>query len=75
MSVTSSSSTTAAGPIASATRFRETFPTHEAAHKAAAAAAAEQRAPGETTSIEYETPDGQWREENARAATTGRKPT
>jgi hypothetical protein len=44
----------------------ETFPTHEAAHKAAVAAAAEQRAPGETSSIEYETPDSQWREERAR---------
>ena len=44
----------------------ETFPSHDAAHKAAVAAAAEQRAPGETTSIEYETPDSQWREERAR---------
>ena len=44
----------------------ETYPTHKLAHQAAAAAAAEQRAPGETTSIEYETPDGQWREETAR---------
>jgi hypothetical protein len=46
--------------------FSETFPTREAAHKAAAAAAAEQRVPGETASIEYETSDGQWREESAR---------
>jgi hypothetical protein len=46
--------------------FSETFPTQEAAHKAAAAAAAEQRAPGETTPIQYETPEGEWREESAR---------
>jgi hypothetical protein len=44
----------------------ETFPSRKLAHKAAAAAAAEQRAPGETSSIEYETPDGEWREESAR---------
>jgi hypothetical protein len=46
--------------------FSETFPTREAAHKAAAAAAGEQRAPGENTPIQYETPDGEWREESAR---------
>jgi hypothetical protein len=46
--------------------FSETFPTHEAAHRAAAAAAAEQRAPGSTTPIEYETTKGEWREETAR---------
>jgi len=44
----------------------ETFATRALAHRAAAAAAGEQRAPGETTSIEYETPDGEWRQENAR---------
>jgi hypothetical protein len=33
---------------------------------AANAAAAEQRAPGETTSIQYETADGSWREEASR---------
>ena len=44
----------------------ETFATRALAHQAAAAAAGEQRAPGETTSIEYETPDGEWREETAR---------
>ena len=44
----------------------ETFGSRELAHKAAARAAAEQRAPGETTPIQYETPDGKWREESAR---------
>jgi hypothetical protein len=44
----------------------ETYPSRALAHKAAAAAAAEQRAPGETASIEYETPDGQWHEERSR---------
>ena len=44
----------------------ETYPSRTLAHKAAEAAAAEQRVPGETSSIEYETPDGQWREERAR---------
>jgi uncharacterized protein DUF2188 len=48
--------------------YSETFPTREAAHKAAAAAAGEQRAPGETTPIEYETPDGKWREETAKGS-------
>ena len=43
----------------------ESYPSRDLAHKAAAAAAGEQRAPGETTSIEYETPDGKWREERA----------
>ena len=44
----------------------ETFASRALAHKAAEAAAAEQRAPGETTSIEYETPEGEWREERSR---------
>jgi hypothetical protein len=43
--------------------FSETFPTHEAAVAAAKAAAAEQRVPGETVGIEYETADGIWHEE------------
>ena len=43
----------------------ETFPSRLLAHKAAEAAAAEQRVPGETSSIEYETPDGKWREERS----------
>jgi hypothetical protein len=43
--------------------FSETFPTHEAAHSAAARAAAEQRRPGETAGIEYEDADGRWHEE------------
>ena len=46
--------------------FSETFPTHEAAHDAAARAAGEQRVPGESGAIEYEDPAGQWHEETAR---------
>ena len=43
--------------------FSETFPTHDAAHAAAARAAAEQRQPGETTGIEFEDASGHWRTE------------
>lgn len=41
----------------------ETFPTHEAALAAARIAAAEQKVPGETVGIEYETEDGVWHRE------------
>jgi hypothetical protein len=41
----------------------ETFPTHDAALEAARTAAAEQRVPGETVGIQYETADGIWHEE------------
>ncbi len=41
----------------------ETFPTHEAAHAAAARAAQEQRAPGQAGPIEYEDSSGRWHEE------------
>ncbi len=43
----------------------ETFPTHELAHAAAARAAGEQRAPGESGPIQYEDSAGEWREEQA----------
>ena len=43
--------------------FSETFPSYDAALAAAKHAAAEQRVPGETVSIEYETADGVWHEE------------
>ncbi|MGZ8401507.1 MAG: hypothetical protein ACXWVI_09440 [Methyloceanibacter sp.] len=43
--------------------FSEAFPTHAAALAAAKTAAAEQRVPGETVGIEYETADGVWHEE------------
>jgi hypothetical protein len=46
--------------------FSETFPSHDAAAKAAGRAAAEQRAPGETAEIEYETKAGKWKVEHAR---------
>jgi hypothetical protein len=43
----------------------ETYASRALAHKAAESAAAEQRAPGETSSIEYETSDGKWHEERS----------
>ena len=43
--------------------FSETFPSHEAALEAARRAAGEQRVPGETVGIQYETKDGVWHEE------------
>lgn len=45
--------------------FSETFPTHDAALKAAQRVAAEQRVVGETTGISYEDEQGRWREEVA----------
>ncbi len=41
----------------------ETFTTHDAALAAAQRAAGEQKVPGETVGIEYETADGVWHEE------------
>ena len=43
--------------------FSETFTTHKAALEAARTAAGEQRVPGETVGIQYETADGEWHEE------------
>jgi hypothetical protein len=43
--------------------FSETFPTRQAAHRAAERAAQEQRVPGETAGIEYEDSSGRWRTE------------
>jgi hypothetical protein len=45
--------------------FSEPFSTHAAALTAARRAAAEQRVPGRTEAIEYETPDGKWHTETA----------
>ncbi len=45
--------------------FSETFPTHEAAAEAARRAAAEQRTPGASEEIEYETAGGKWKVEHA----------
>jgi hypothetical protein len=45
--------------------FSETFPTREAAHRAAARAAAEQRQAGDTAGIVYEDGSGRWHEEVA----------
>ena len=45
--------------------FSETYVTHAAALAAAKRAAAEQRTPGRTEVIEYETSDGRWYTETA----------
>ena len=45
--------------------FSETFPTHDAARKAAERAAAEQVIAGETRGIAYEDKEGRWHEEVA----------
>jgi hypothetical protein len=45
--------------------FSEPFPTHAAALAAARRAATEQRIPGQTETIEYETADGKWHKETA----------
>jgi hypothetical protein len=47
------------------TVLSEPFPTHEAAHAAAAAAAERQRHAGQTEAIEYEDTSGKWHEELA----------
>jgi hypothetical protein len=48
--------------------YSETFPTHEAALKAARAAAAEQTVPGRTEAIQYEDAQGKWHTETARGS-------
>ncbi len=48
--------------------FSETFRTHDAALKAARRVANEQRVPGESTYIEYQTEDGKWHTELALGA-------
>jgi hypothetical protein len=45
--------------------YSETFPSHDAAARAARRAAREQQLPGETTGIQYEDERGVWREEIA----------
>jgi hypothetical protein len=45
--------------------FSEPYPTHAAALKAAEAAAAEQRVPGQTEEIQYEDTKGRWHTETA----------
>jgi hypothetical protein len=45
--------------------FSEAFATHAAALAAARRAATEQRVPGRTEAIEYETADGKWHAETA----------
>jgi len=46
--------------------FSESFPTHAEALEAARRAAAEQRVPGQTETIEYEDANGRWHTETAR---------
>jgi hypothetical protein len=43
--------------------FSETFPSHDAARRAAERAAREQLLPGETAAISYEDKDGRWHDE------------
>ncbi len=45
--------------------WSETFPTHDAARKAAERAAREQTIPGEDTGISYPDREGRWHEEIA----------
>jgi len=45
--------------------FSEPYPTHAAALKAATAAAAEQKVPGETEIIQFEDTKGKWHTETA----------
>jgi hypothetical protein len=45
--------------------FSEAFASHAEALAAAKRAAAEQRVPGHSETIEYETADGKWHTENA----------
>jgi hypothetical protein len=45
--------------------FSETFPTHQAALRAAETASAEQQVEGVTDGIQYEDADGKWHEELA----------
>jgi hypothetical protein len=48
--------------------FSESFANHASALAAARRAAAEQRVPGRTEAIEYETADGKWHRETAAGA-------
>jgi hypothetical protein len=48
--------------------FSEAFATHATALAAAKRAAAEQRVPGRTEAIEYETADGKWPTETAEGS-------
>jgi len=45
--------------------FSETYPTREAAHRAAETAAREQRLGGDSAEIQYQDASGRWREEHA----------
>ena len=45
--------------------YSETFPTHDAAKRAALRAAGEQRLSGPDATIEYQDASGQWRTERA----------
>lgn len=46
--------------------FSETFPSHDAARRAAERAAKEQVVAGNTTGISYEDEDGRWHDEVSR---------
>ena len=47
--------------------FSESFPTHQAAHEAAAAAAQRQQVSGTTAAIQYQDSNGEWHEGLAEA--------
>ncbi len=46
--------------------YSETFPSHDAARKAAEHAAREQVVPGDTTAISFEDKEGHWHDEVAQ---------
>jgi hypothetical protein len=46
--------------------FSETFPSHDAARKAADRAAKEQAVPGDATGISWEDKSGRWHDEESR---------
>lgn len=46
--------------------FSETFPSHQAAHDAAASAARRQQVGGNDEAIQYQDSKGEWHEEQAR---------
>jgi hypothetical protein len=48
--------------------YSETFPSHDAAVRAADRAAAEQKIPGESETIEYQDASGKWRTERAEGS-------
>jgi len=48
--------------------YSETYPSHDAARRAAELAAREQMQPGADAGISFEDPEGEWHEETARGS-------